>query len=121
LDYTAFNQTPLKKIEEFNYLGSNIASSEKEVDLRISKAWAALDKLTTIWKSNLPDKTKRDFFRATVESVLIYCAYMDPDEKTAHALDGTYTRMLRVVLNISWREHPTKQRLYGKLPSQTPS
>ena len=24
--------------------------------------------------------------------------------------------MLRVVLNISWREHPTKERLYGKLP-----
>ena len=29
------------------------------------------------------------------------------------ALDRTYTRMLRAILNISWKEHPTKNRLYG--------
>ena len=26
-------------------------------------------------------------------------------------LDGNYTRMLRVILNKSWRQHPTKQQL----------
>jgi len=26
-----------------------------------------------------------------------------------------YTRMLRAILNISWRKHPTKEQLYGKL------
>ncbi|CAM1308473.1 Uncharacterised protein r2_g1841 [Pycnogonum litorale] len=31
-------------------------------------------------------------------------------------LDGTYTRMLTAILNISWRRHPTKQQLYGKSP-----
>ena len=31
-------------------------------------------------------------------------------------LDGTYTRMLRAVLNISWRHHPTKLQLYGHIP-----
>ena len=30
-------------------------------------------------------------------------------------LDGNYTRMLRAVLNQSWRQHPTKQQLYGHL------
>jgi len=24
---------------------------------------------------------------------------------------------LRTVINISWREHPTKQRLYGNIPA----
>ena len=82
------------------------------------KAWAALDKLATIWKSNLPDKIKRDFFRATVEFVLIYGASTwTLTKRLLTRLDGTYTRMLRVVLNISWREHPTKLRLYGKVPS----
>ena len=31
-------------------------------------------------------------------------------------LDGNYTRMLQAVLNKSWRQHPTKQQLYGHLP-----
>ena len=31
-------------------------------------------------------------------------------------LDGNYTRMLRAILNKSWRQHPTKQQLYGHLP-----
>ena len=31
-------------------------------------------------------------------------------------LDGNCTRMLRIVLNKSWTEHPTKQHMYGHLP-----
>ena len=30
-------------------------------------------------------------------------------------LDGNYTRVLRAILNKSWRQHPTKQQLYGHL------
>ena len=30
-------------------------------------------------------------------------------------LDGNYTRMLQAVLNKSWRQHPTKEQLYGHL------
>ena len=31
-------------------------------------------------------------------------------------LDSNYTRMLQAILNKSWRQHPTKQQLYGHLP-----
>ena len=34
-------------------------------------------------------------------------------------LDGNYTRILRAILNKSWREHPIKQQLYGHLPPIT--
>ena len=34
-------------------------------------------------------------------------------------LDGNYTRMLRAVLNKSWRQHPIKQQLYGHQPPIT--
>ena len=34
-------------------------------------------------------------------------------------LDGNYTRMLRAILNKSWRQQPTKQQLYGHLPPIT--
>ena len=30
-------------------------------------------------------------------------------------LDSNYTRMLREILNKSWRQYPTKQQLYGHL------
>ena len=34
-------------------------------------------------------------------------------------LDGNYTRMLRAILNKSWRQHPTTHQLYGHLPPIT--
>ena len=34
-------------------------------------------------------------------------------------LDSNYTRMLRAILNKSWRQHPTKHQLYGHLPPIT--
>ncbi len=34
-------------------------------------------------------------------------------------LDGNDTRMLGAILNKSWRQHPTKQQLYGHQPPIT--
>ena len=34
-------------------------------------------------------------------------------------LDGNCTRMLRAILNKSWRQHPTRHQLYGQLPPIT--
>ena len=34
-------------------------------------------------------------------------------------LDGNFTRMLRAILNKSWRQHSTKYQLYGRLPPIT--
>ena len=34
-------------------------------------------------------------------------------------LDGNYTRILRAILNKSWRQHPTRHQLYGHLPPIT--
>ena len=34
-------------------------------------------------------------------------------------LDGNYTRMLRAILNKCWKQHLTKQQLYGHLPPIT--
>ena len=32
------------------------------------------------------------------------------------SLDGNYTRMLRAILNKSWRQHPTRHQLFGHQP-----
>ena len=34
-------------------------------------------------------------------------------------INGNYTKMLRAILNKSWRQHPTRHQLYGHLPPIT--
>ena len=61
-----------KPTNDFLHLGSWIYSNEKDVDVRICKAWVALQKLNTIWNSNLPKNLKLSFFHTTVSSLLLY-------------------------------------------------
>ena len=86
-------------------------STEKDIDTRLTKAWTAIDRLSIIWKSDLTDKMKRSFFQAAVVSILIYgCTTWTLTKRLERKLDGNYTRMLRAVLNKSWRQHPTTTR-----------
>ena len=39
--------------------------------------------------------------------------------KCKKLLDGTYTRMLRMAYNISWKSHPINKSFYGSLPCVT--
>ena len=50
-------------------------------------------------------------------SILLYgCTTWTLTKCMEKKLDGYYTRILRAILNKSWRQHPTKQQLYGYLP-----
>ena len=95
-------------------------STEKNIDTRLTKAWTAIDRLSIIWKSDLTDKMKRSFFQAAVVSILLYgCTTWTLTKRLKKKLDGNYTRMLRAVLNKSWRQHSTRHQLYGHLPPIT--
>ena len=60
---------------------------------------------------------KRSFFQAAVTSILLYgCTTWTITKRLEKKLDGNYTRMLRAILNKSWRQHPTRHQLYGHLP-----
>ena len=60
---------------------------------------------------------KRSFFQAAVVSLLLYgCTTWTLTKCMEKKLDRNYTRMLRAILNKSWRQHLTKQWLYGHLP-----
>ena len=103
-----------------NYLGSSVSSSEKDIDTRLTKAWTAIDKLSVIWKSDQTDKMKRSFFQAAVVSILLYgYTTWTLTKQDENKLDGNNTRMLRGILNKSWRQHPIKHQLYGHLPPIT--
>ena len=62
---------------------------------------------------------KRSFFQVAVVSILLYGCTTWTLTKRLEKLDGNYTRMLRAILNKSWRQHPTRHQLYGHLPPIT--
>ena len=114
------NRASLKLVDNITYLGSSVSSTEKDIDTRLTKAWTAINRLSIIWKSDLTDKMKRSFFQAAVVSILLYgCTTWTLTKRLEKKLDGNYTRMLRAVLNKSWRQHPTRHQLYGHLPPIT--
>ena len=51
--------TFLKLVDKFTYLGSSVSSTEKDIDMRLTKAWTAIDQLSVICKSDLTNKMKR--------------------------------------------------------------
>ena len=55
---------PLKLEDEFPSLGSNISATETNVSIPLAKAWYAIDRISILWKSDLSDRIKQDFFRA---------------------------------------------------------
>ena len=115
-DISTHDGTSLKFVDKFTYLGSNVSSTEKDIDTRIKKAWTAIDKLSIIWKSDLTGKMKRSFFQAAVVSILLYgCTTWTLTKRLEKNLEGNYARLLRAILNKSWRQHPLKHQLYGHL------
>ena len=63
---------------------------------------------------------KRSFFQAAIVSILLYeCTTWTLTKRLEKKLIGNYTRMLRAILNKSWRQHPTRHQLYGHLPPIT--
>ena len=63
---------PRKLVDPFTYLGSNISSTESEVNIRRGKPRTAIDRLTTLWNNDLSDKIKWGFFQVVAVLVLLY-------------------------------------------------
>ena len=119
-DISTLNGTYLKLVDKFNYLGINVSSTNRDIDTQLTKAWTAINRLSGIWKSDLTDKFIHSFFQAAIVSILLYgCTTWTLTKRLEKKLDGNNTRMLQTILNKSWRQHPTKQQLYGHLPSIT--
>ena len=97
-DISTLDGTSRKLVDKFTYLGSSVSSTEKDIDTRLTKAWTAFDRLSIIWKSDLPHKMKCSFFQAAVVSILMYgCTTWTLNKPLGKKLDSNYTRMLRAI------------------------
>jgi hypothetical protein len=106
--------------EDFKYLGSYIGSTEKDIKFRKALAQRALHSLKKVWKSSSSHQLRKSLFLATVEAILLYgCEAWTLSAKEETSLDGCYTRMLRMAMNVAWRDKVRNEVLYGKLPKVT--
>ena len=111
-DISTLNGGSLKLVDKLTYLGSSVSSTERDINMPHANALAAFDRLS-IRKSNLSDKIKHNFFQAVFVSVLLYgCTTWTLTKRT----EKNCTSMLWAILNKSWKQHPTKQQLYGYQP-----
>ena len=72
-------------------------------------------KFTQRWLSSSSDLSSRQQSHRYCYTGALHGRLTKRQEK----LDGNYTRMLRAILNKSWRQHPTRHQLYGHLPPIT--
>ena len=109
--FSPLKSAPLKLVYKFTYLRSSDSSTHTGINTRLAKTWAANDRKSVIWKSDLTDKIKRSFFQAAFVSILLDgCSTWTLTKRMEKKLDGNYTRMLRAILNKSWRQQPTTVR-----------
>ena len=114
-EYMCFNQGgcistlnggSLKVEDKFTYLGSCVSSTKNNVNMRLAKAWTAIDRLSIIWKSDLSDKIKRNFCHAAVVSIGIH--HMDADktyrEKARRELHKNATSYTEQILEATPHE-----------------
>ena len=116
-DISILNGGSLKLLDKFNYLRSSVSSTENNVNTWFVKAKSTINRLLVIWKSDLSDKIKHNFFQAAVVSILLYgCPTWMLTKCKEKTLNVNCTRMLWAILNKSSKQHPTKQQLYRHLP-----
>lgn len=72
-----------------------------------------------VWKSNIKTWFNERLFLSTVESILLYgseTCTITKAMKLRQRLDGSCTRMLRIVHNVTWKEKIPSKELYAGLP-----
>ena len=110
------NGTCLNTVDNFKYLGSYIQDIKNDFNIRKALAWSACNNLHLVLKSNISKDTKPAFFRALVESILLYGAETWIMEKDLEKLSyGVYTRLLKRAQNLSWKDHHTLADIHGNI------
>ena len=108
--------SPIELVQDFKYLGG-YTNFGYDMNTRIGQAWSTLNSLYKVWKAAIKNETKLKVFKASVETILLYGSESwTLNVARSKKLDGSCTRMLHAVCNISWRDHVTNKSLYGRLP-----
>lgn len=97
------NNTQLKRVDDFKYLGSMMKSSTSDFECRRGLAWSAFGCMERIWKAKHLDlNLKLRIFEASVQSVLLYgCESWIVDSTMESKINSFATSCYRALLGIS--------------------
>ena len=105
---TSLSRIAIDKVDDFVYLGSWVANTERDFKVRKGKAWVSCHWMKNIWKSNLPTELKKRLFIATVEYILLYGSETwTVTKEISKEIDGCYSRMLHAQDGSKYRFEST--------------
>ena len=114
------NGTQLDVVDDFKYLGSWAASTDHDIKARRAQAWKVLHDMKKILKSRFNPSAKTTCVCSLSRKCFLRgCEAWCLTVQMERSLDGVYTRMLRMVLNVSWEDHAKNTDLYGTVPRVT--
>ena len=94
--------------------------SHHNVSKKLNNHHSSRNKTNSIWRYKYCKRILTIMIKennAVVVLILLYgCTKWMLTKRMEKKLDSNYTRMLWAILNKYWRQHPTKQQLYGHLP-----
>jgi len=108
--YGLEERTELPKCSSFKYLGTTLQQEggcSKEVEVRISKAWAKWRELMgVLCDKKISTKLKVLIYKTVIRPVLLYgCETWPVTETLVKKISACEMRMLRYCLGVSWEEH----------------
>ena len=92
--------------------------TKRDFEIRKRKAWGACHRLKDIWRSGMRRDMKIRLFRKPVESVYLYGweTWIIHGHSLEKNVNGCYSRLLRMALNISWKERIRNVDVFGNIP-----
>ena len=105
----------IENVEDFQYLGSYIPSTGKDIKCRKGKAWSAFWKLDRVWKSPTSLQQKVQLFKASALSVLLYgCESWVLTSDLCRQLDSFQTSCLKIIFGVPRTDHVSNEEVYDR-------
>ena len=100
-------------VDDFQYLGSYIASTQNDLKQRKGKPWGAFWKLRKLWSSTAELQMKIDLFKASVLSVFLSASESRIVKINQEMqINAFQTICLRIILDIKREDHVSNEEVY---------
>jgi hypothetical protein len=110
------NDITLETVPFYKYLGSYInpeSNLDKELNVRIGRAWGQYNTLTKVWNSGASIRTKMRIYQTSIRSTMTYaCETWALSAKQEKKLDATDRKIIRRILKVRWFKKQTNEELY---------
>ena len=103
----------IENVEDFQYLGSYIPSTGKDIKCRKGRAWSAFWKLDRVWKSPASLQQKVQLFKASALIVLLYGCKSWVLTSDCQ-LDSFQTSCLGIIFGVPRTDHVSNEEVYDR-------